>query len=45
MMQGVNVKNLKATPDERGFLMEILREDDPIFESFGQVYITSCKKE
>jgi dTDP-4-dehydrorhamnose 3,5-epimerase len=44
MIQGVEVKNLKAIPDERGFLMEILRADDPIFERFGQVYITSCKK-
>ncbi len=44
MIQGVEVKNLKAIPDERGFLMEILRSDDPIFERFGQLYITSCKR-
>lgn len=44
MIQGVEVKNLKVIPDERGFLMEILRSDDPIFERFGQVYITSCRK-
>lgn len=44
MIQGVEVKNLKPIPDERGFLMEILRCDDPIFETFGQVYITGCKK-
>jgi dTDP-4-dehydrorhamnose 3,5-epimerase len=44
MIQGVEVKNLKAIFDERGFLMEILRADDPIFERFGQVYVTSCKK-
>lgn len=44
MIHGVEVKNLKVIPDERGFLMEILRSDDSIFERFGQVYMTSCKK-
>jgi dTDP-4-dehydrorhamnose 3,5-epimerase len=44
MIQGVEVKNLKVIPDERGFLMEILRSDDSMFEKFGQVYMTSCKK-
>ena len=24
--------------------MEMLREDDPIFERFGQVYITGCRR-
>jgi len=37
---GVRTKALKLIPDERGFLMEILREDDPIFERFGQAYLT-----
>lgn len=44
MIEGVKVKNLKLIPDERGFLMEILRCDDHIFERFGQVYITGCKR-
>jgi dTDP-4-dehydrorhamnose 3,5-epimerase len=44
MIQGVAVKNLKVIPDERGFLMEILRSDDPLFERFGQVYLTCCRK-
>ncbi len=35
-------KKLNPIPDERGFLMEILRSDDGLFEKFGQVYITSC---
>jgi len=43
MIEGVEVKELKLIPDERGFLMEILRSDDPIFEKFGQVYVTGCK--
>lgn len=41
-MFGVEVKNLKVIPDERGRLMEILRRDDPIFCGFGQVYLTTA---
>lgn len=40
MIAGVRTKALRAIPDERGFLMEILRADDEIFERFGQVYLT-----
>ena len=40
MIQDVQVKKLKAIPDERGFLMEILRRDEDLFESFGQCYVT-----
>lgn len=42
MIHGVQVKPLTVLPDDRGFLMEMLREDEPIFERFGQVYITGC---
>jgi dTDP-4-dehydrorhamnose 3,5-epimerase len=41
MIDGVVVKSLRVIPDERGRLMEILRRDDPIFEKFGQVYLTT----
>jgi dTDP-4-dehydrorhamnose 3,5-epimerase len=34
------VKQLRANADERGYLMEILREDEEIFEHFGQVYVS-----
>ena len=44
MIDGVKTKKLKVVPDERGFLMEILRNDDEIFEKFGEVYITMVKK-
>jgi len=44
MIQGVQVKTLKLIPDERGFLMEMLRSDEPIFEQFGQVYLTGCRR-
>jgi dTDP-4-dehydrorhamnose 3,5-epimerase len=40
MIEGVKIKNLKVIPDERGFLMEILRSDDVFFKKFGQVYLT-----
>ena len=36
------VKNLRVIPDERGWLMEILRSDWDMFEKFGQVYITAA---
>jgi dTDP-4-dehydrorhamnose 3,5-epimerase len=40
MIDGVEIKKLKVIPDERGFLMEMLRSDDPFFQKFGQVYLT-----
>jgi len=40
MIQGVKVKNLRVIPDERGYLMEMLRSDDELFQSFGQVYLS-----
>lgn len=41
MIDGVKTKKLKVIPDERGRLMEILRNDDDVFIQFGQVYITT----
>ena len=43
LIQDVKIKQLKPVPDERGKLMELLRSDEPIFERFGQVYVTVCK--
>ncbi len=43
LIQDVKVKQLKPIADERGRLMELLRSDEPIFERFGQVYVTVCK--
>lgn len=40
MIEGVVVKPLKVIPDERGWLMEIFRDDDPFFRKFGQAYLT-----
>lgn len=42
LIEGVQVKNLRLIPDERGFLMEMLRTDWPEFDRFGQAYVTCC---
>ena len=39
MIGGVEIKNLTVNADERGYLMEILREDDELFSHFGQCYV------
>jgi dTDP-4-dehydrorhamnose 3,5-epimerase len=41
MIDGLKTKKLKVIPDERGRLMEILRQDDNLFTKFGQVYMTT----
>ncbi len=40
MIEGVQVKRLKVIPDERGYLMEMMRDDDAFFHKFGQVYLS-----
>ena len=40
MIDGVIVKKLKVIPDERGYLMEMMRADDEFFQKFGQIYLT-----
>jgi dTDP-4-dehydrorhamnose 3,5-epimerase len=42
MIEGVKTKNLRILTDERGWLAEVLRCDDEIFEKFGQVYATAA---
>ena len=39
IIEGVKTKLLRLVPDERGWLMEILRNDDDFFKKFGQVYV------
>lgn len=41
-IQGVETKALNIIPDERGRLIEILRNDEPMFKKFGQVYLTTA---
>lgn len=43
MIHDIKIKRLKLIPDERGFLMEMLRSDDQLFKKFGQAYITGVK--
>jgi dTDP-4-dehydrorhamnose 3,5-epimerase len=39
---GVKTRPLRLVPDERGWLMEILRADDgELFTKFGQVYVSA----
>ena len=41
-IDGVKVKNLRVVPDERGWLMEIQRRDEPeLLPRFGQVYVSA----
>ncbi len=41
-IHGVKTKALKLIPDERGWLMEMLRADDTdLFTKFGQVYLSA----
>ena len=41
-IHGVKTKALKVIPDERGWLMEMLRADDSeLFTTFGQVYLSA----
>lgn len=42
VIEGVKTKKLRLVPDERGWLMEILRVDETdLFEKFGQVYVSA----
>jgi dTDP-4-dehydrorhamnose 3,5-epimerase len=40
LIHGIHVKPLKVIADERGYLMEMLRSDDPFFQGFGQAYVS-----
>jgi len=42
MIEGVKVRKLRVIPDERGYLMEMLRSDWEEYEKFGQVYVTAA---
>jgi dTDP-4-dehydrorhamnose 3,5-epimerase len=38
---GVHIKPLNLIADERGYLLEMVRADDPFFTKFGQAYISA----
>jgi len=41
MIDGVLIKPLKKIPDERGTIMHMMRNDDPNFEKFGEIYFST----
>jgi dTDP-4-dehydrorhamnose 3,5-epimerase len=41
LIKDVVLKPLRVVPDERGFLMEVMRSDDDFFKGFGQAYISA----
>ena len=40
MIAGVEIFPLRRIQDERGFVMHMLRADDPHFEQFGEIYFS-----
>ena len=40
IIEGVIIKPLKKIPDERGSIYHMLRNDDPLFEKFGEIYFS-----
>ncbi|MDH5482492.1 MAG: dTDP-4-dehydrorhamnose 3,5-epimerase family protein [Candidatus Bathyarchaeota archaeon] len=42
MIEGVVTKQLKQIADERGWLIEVLRNDWEHFQKFGQAYLTAA---
>ncbi len=40
MIHDVRVTQLRRIPDERGAVFHMLREDDPVFERFGEIYFS-----
>lgn len=42
LIDGAVVRSLRLVPDERGYLMEMLRADWPEFDRFAQAYVTCC---
>jgi dTDP-4-dehydrorhamnose 3,5-epimerase len=41
LIEGALVKPLRVIADERGYLFEMLRSDEPLFQRFGQSYCTA----
>ena len=40
MLHGVQMVPLRRIPDERGMVMHMLRNDDPHFTEFGEIYFS-----
>ncbi|MEW6238832.1 MAG: dTDP-4-dehydrorhamnose 3,5-epimerase family protein [Candidatus Omnitrophota bacterium] len=44
MIDGVKIIARKRYADDRGYLVEILRDDDAEFIKFGQIYVTCLRR-
>lgn len=42
LIEGVIIKKLNKIPDERGTIFHMLRNDDPIFKQFGEIYFSKA---
>ena len=40
MIEGVKINQLNIIPDERGMILKMLRNDDPVFKEFGEIYFS-----
>lgn len=40
MIDGVKINQLNIIPDERGMILKMLRNDDPVFQEFGEIYFS-----
>ena len=41
MIEGVKITPLKQIKDERGKIMHMMRNDNPVFEKFGEIYFST----
>lgn len=41
MIEGVKITPLQIIPDERGMILKMLRNDDSIFNGFGEIYFST----
>lgn len=40
MIDGVEINQLNIIPDERGMILKMLRNDDTVFQEFGEIYFS-----
>lgn len=41
MIDGVEINQLDIIPDERGLILKMIRNDDPFFQDFGEIYFSA----
>jgi len=40
MINGIEINQLKIIPDERGMILKMLSNNDPVFKEFGEIYFS-----